>query len=418
MAKQVIHTCPKLPWMIDFYSTHEGRIPITQLNAIRRDRHIDYASDLNVSSPAPPWRLTGVMATIGPASLNEDVLVKMMDAGMTIARLKMSFFTNTEFKEALVLIRKAIDTYSKSVGRIYPLGIAVDITGPEIRTGKLRDTQEQFVELKKGELTKITTDPSYEEYVSEEMIYVDYQKISEVVEPGDHIIIDDGNVRLSAIQVAHSVIKCIVEKAGRIASASKVCIPGLPVLLPPLSCKDIECLLLAVEEKIDIVLLSNVSIPEAIHMVRKILEESGKAISIVPKIQNVHALNNIDSIIEAADGIMIAQDSLSVSILKEKLFLVKKSIMAKCNKAGVPVVCSSQILSSTEDPLTPSKSEMSEITNDVLDGVDCFTLTKQTAVGKYPAETIKVLSDICKEAEAAIHQRRVTFNPQRIKLYK
>lgn len=406
MAQNLDHNCPKLPWMVDFYATHKGRIPITQLKAATRLKHIDYASELNIVSQACPWRLTEIVSTIGPSSNTEDGLIALMDAGMSIARLKMSFYTIDEFRETIKVVRSATDKFSKIIGRIYPLAIAVDTTGPEIRTGILLHPEEMVVELVKGQLTTLTTDPYYEDHVTEKMIYVDYEKISNIVGPADYIYLDDGKIVLSVQESINGQVKCFIERTGLLTSAAKVVLPGIPLDLPHLSIKDIENLKVAVEQQIDFIMLSNVSNAAAVTMAREVIGEAGKHIGIISKIQNVHALHNIDGIIEASDGIMIAQDALSVSVLYEKMFLAKKSVMAKCNKLGVPVMCSTQMLFDTE-AIVPTKSETSELANDILDGMDGVVTTKQTASGKHPVDVIKAINTICKEAEAAIHLRRV-----------
>lgn len=256
-------------------------------------------------------------------------------------------------------------------------------------------------------MTTLTIDPYYEDHVTDKMIYVDYKRIANIVGPADYIYLDDGKVVLSVQETMNNNVKCIIEKAGFLTSAAKVVLPGIPLDLPHLSTKDIENLKVAVEDKVDFILLSNVTNAAALLLAREVIGDAGKNIEIISKIQNVHALQNIDSIIEASNGIMIAQDALGVSVLNEKMFLAKKSLMAKCNKLGVPVMCSTQILLADEESLVPTKSETSEVANDVLDGADCIVLTKQTSSGKYPVDAINTVSKVCREAEAAVHLRRV-----------
>lgn len=417
MASYYAKKCPKLPWMIDFYSTNEGKIQNAQYQAAFAERTLDHLCQLNVASKVPAAKLTQIMCTLTPEMDDVSLLTDMMEAGMSIARLKMSFFSMDDAKNLIKLIRQANDKCSKRMRRVYPLAIAIELKGPEIRTGSIKDPLKSEIELSKGDTVDLTTNTSYEEHVSEDMIFVDYQKMPEIVEPGDKVYLDNGSVTLEALEIVGSIIRCIIRKAGSIASAAKVSVPEVPVDLPPISEKDLEDLNMAIEQDVDIVMVPNVKNAEVLRYLKEQLNDRGKGLTILAKIEDVHGIDNLDEIIEECDGIVLARGSVGLTVLQEKIFLAQKSVIAKCNKAGVPVVVTShQIFESMADNPVPTKPEISDIVGIVMDGSDCIILSQKIVSGPFILDALRSISNVCREGEAAVYERQLFSDLSSIKI--
>lgn len=190
------------------------------------------------------------------------------------------------------------------------------------------------ISLEKGKITYLTTDPTYEEHVTDNMIFVDYENLPSVVQPGDKVILNNGSVALSALQCAESLVKCVVDKAGDILSHASVVLSNVPMENPEIAEADKGLIEIATKEKADFLFLSGIRNKEGVMDVKDLLGEEGKSVLIVSKIENSIAIENIDKIIEASDGICLDCDRLMVELPKEKVFLIQKSITAKCNLAG------------------------------------------------------------------------------------
>lgn len=400
--------CAKLPWLVDFHSTVDGTVPNSQLAAAFARTQHDHLTKLNVDSQTPKKALTSIMCTVGPSCDSPAVLEKMMRAGMGAIRINMSFYDAAKCRELIGVIRAACDNYSRQIGRVYPLAIAVDLKGPIIRTGSFKNAQVKEIELKEGNLVSITSDPLYEEHVTEDMIYVDYQKISEIIEPGDSFYLNDGKVRLSALQVVGSIIRCLIENTGRIVARTSVLVPEIPIDLPFLSEKDAEDLQLCVSENVDILMVAVQKASDVLQC-KEILGDKGSAILFFSKIDSSEAVRNVDEIIQVSDGIVISRAKLSLELPQEKLFLAQKSIAARCNGEGKPCFCAPQMLESMSKDTRPTRSEISDVANAILDGADGLLLSCETTIGRHPVEAVEQLVLVCKEAEPAVYQRQV-FN--------
>ncbi|XP_023022977.2 pyruvate kinase [Leptinotarsa decemlineata] len=389
--------CPKLPWMIDFHSNEEKDVLNTQYQAAFADTSLKYLSSLNVKSKPSRFRSTQLIASI-PANVTCNNIDDMLTAGMRVARI-----TGTKLekiKETLSKVRVINENFSRRLGRVYPLGIAMEISGPEIRIGNLKGSAKKLY-LQKGKFTKLTTEPSYEDFVTEDMIYIDYEKLPEVVQPGDKVILDNGSVTLTALECVESIINCIVDKAGVLLSHASVVVPNAPIELPQISANDKELMGVAIGECVDFLFISGIYNKEGIMDVRDLLGQGGETIQIVAKIGVSAAIANIDEIIEASDAICIDCERLMVELPKEKVFLVQKSILAKCNIAGKPAISTIHIA----DSKTVSKSEISDIANAIIDGSDALLLAREACTKKI----LSTVNNICKEAEPAVHQKQV-FN--------
>ncbi len=347
---------------------------------------------------------TKIICTIGPASNNAEVLEKMILAGMNIARLNFSHGNAEEHRINFDLIKEI----SAKTGR--HIALLLDTKGPEIRTGKFNAPEILLVEGQTFTLTP--RDILGDNTISN----ISYKELNQYVNPGDRILIDDGLIELSVSKIIGEDIECIVVNSGIVKNNKGINVPGVKTNLPAISEKDYSDILFGIENDVDFIAASFVRNAYNVDEIRKILKENnGSHIRIIAKIENMEGVDNIDEIIEAADGIMVARGDLGVEIPMEEVPLMQKKIIKKCNLAGKPVITATQMLDSMMRNPRPTRAEVADIANAIFDGTDGIMLSGETASGLYPVESVQKMYAIAMAAEDDIDYNAILSERNRVR---
>ncbi len=335
-------------------------------------------------------RSAKIVCTIGPATESRGMIQRLAEAGMDVARLN---FSHGEKEKHLAVI-EAIRKVSKELGK--PIGILQDLQGPKIRVGTFREGE---VSLEAGKKFTITTEAVEG---NEKIVSTTYENLSRDVKPGDWLLLDDGLLYLKATRSDGVAVECEVVTGGILKDHKGINLPGVKVSAPSLTKKDHEDLLFGLENGVDYVALSFVRRPEDIVAIKEIIRAQGKQTPVIAKIEKPEALDCIDEIIAVTDGLMVARGDLGVEMKTEQVPPIQKRLIAKCNRAGIPVITATQMLDSMVHNPRPTRAEASDVANAILDGTDAVMLSAETASGKYPVETVSVMNQIIELAEKEI----------------
>ncbi len=338
---------------------------------------------------------TRIVCTIGPASSSTTVLTRMMKAGMDVARLNFSHGT---YAEHAVLI-KSIRLAAKKTGSI--IALLQDLQGPKIRVGNLPD---RGVELPEGMM--ITLSAAVKEYKSGGPIPVAYARIHHDVKVGHRILLDDGYMELEVLRVRGNVIHAVIKVGGKLTSHKGINLPDSKVSVSAFTEKDAQDLIFGVSQGVDWVCLSFVTGPESLEHVRKLVYKEARKHGVRPplvmaKVERKAALERLDEIIEAADGVMLGRGDLGVEIPFQDVPIVQKEVVERCRLASKPVIVATQMLESMRTNPRATRAEVSDVANAVFDHADAVMLSAESATGRYPATTVQAMSAVIREAEAS-----------------
>jgi len=344
-------------------------------------------------------RRTKIVATVGPASRSPQTLERLIQAGVNVFRLNFSHGTHEEHLEVVRSVRDIAARLHR------PVALLQDLSGPKIRTGKVKDGQ---VELVKGARLAITTDSSVEG--TAELISTTYEPLPRDVAAGDQVLLDDGNLELRVVSVSAGRVECEVVDGGPLRSNKGMNLPGVALSTPALTEKDRRDLLFGIQHQVDYVAMSFVRRAEDVLEAKELIRSMGEATPVIAKIEKPQAVDNLEAILAASDGVMVARGDLGVELGTEDVPIVQKRIIALANAAGKVVITATQMLESMIDNPRPTRAEASDVANAILDGTDAVMLSGESAVGKYAVEAVETMARIADYTEehgmGSIHPRR------------
>lgn len=334
-----------------------------------------------------PTNKTKLICTIGPASDHPDTLAAMLRAGMNVARLN---FSHGDF-----------DTHARNIARLreaatqtgYRLAIMADLPGPKIRIGEL---QEEPIELVNGERVILTTATIVGDA---QRISVNFAKLPHAVRPGDKLFLNDGLISLKVRDIVGTDVHCEVRAGGELLSRKGLDLPGIDLGISAFTDHDYDCLKFALEQGVDAVSQSFVSTAADVTMVKQAAAELGFQPFVIAKIERARALGNLDDILAAADGLMVARGDLGVELPIAEIAVVQKNLMRAANHHGKPVITATQMLESMTEHRRPTRAESTDVANAILDGTDAVMLSAESAMGRHPVEAVSMLAEIAAATE-------------------
>ncbi|MGL5944023.1 MAG: pyruvate kinase [Waterburya sp.] len=351
-------------------------------------------------SPNNPRR-TKIVATVGPATLKPDVLRQLIKAGATTLRINFSHGTQQDHQTAIRLIRQTAFELDQ------PVGILQDLQGPKIRLGKFAGGK---INLKKDDHYILT---SRQVECTQEIGYISYEKLAEEVPENAVILLDDGKVEMKVekIDLANQDLHCRVVVGGDLSSNKGVNFPGVFLSVKALTAKDREDLMFGLDQGVDWIALSFVRNPQDILEIKDLIASAGKSIPIIAKIEKHEAIEQMDAILSLCDGVMVARGDLGVELPAEDVPILQKRLIATANKLGIPIITATQMLDSMVNNPRPTRAEVSDVANAILDGTDAVMLSNETAVGNYPVEAVETMATIA----CRIEQEQQTNNIKKTK---
>jgi pyruvate kinase len=335
-------------------------------------------------------RRTKIVATIGPASGSPEMIMRLLEAGMDVARLNFSHGTYEEHAQRITTLREAARTLDR------PLAILQDLQGPKIRTGPLVD--DRPVQLRAGERFDITT---HEIVGTAARVSTTYTALPHDVQSGDRILLSDGLIELRVLETTDDEVRTEVIFGGELREHQGINLPGVNVSAPALTPKDAADLDFGLEQGVDYVALSFVRRAVDIQIIKQRIAAASKATPVIAKIEKPEALDDLAAILEASDAIMVARGDLGVEMPPERVPVVQKQLIEAANAAGVPVITATQMLDSMIRNPRPTRAEASDVANAIIDGTDAVMLSGETAAGQFPVESVQMMARIAEAAEAS-----------------
>lgn len=328
-----------------------------------------------------------IVCTLGPASSSEEQIKALVEVGMDVARLNFSHGDHADHEIAYKRVRAASDLTGRAVG------IMADLQGPKIRLGRFADGPTVWVA---GETVRITVDDIEGTH---DRVSTTYKELAKDAVAGDRLLVDDGNIGLTVSHIDGNDVVCIVTEGGKVSNNKGLSLPGMNVSVPAMSEKDIEDLKFAMALGVDLVALSFVRSPADIELVHEIMDEMGRRVPVIAKLEKPEAIENLEAIVLAFDAIMVARGDLGVELPLEEVPLVQKRVIQMARENAKPVIVATQMLESMIENSRPTRAEASDVANAVLDGTDAVMLSGETSVGKYPLEAVKTMARIITAVE-------------------
>ncbi len=338
---------------------------------------------------------TKIVMTIGPASEKSDVLDTLLDAGVDVVRFNFSHGDHAEHKKRIDAVRRSARRARRHIALLQDLG------GPKIRIG---DFEGGKIVLKEGALFTLSTKKCVG---TPERVYVNYKRLPQEVDAGQAILLDDGTKRLEVVRTTDTEVMTRVIVGGLIRSRRGVNVPGAHLSVSCLTAKDKRDILFGIENDVDFFALSFVRGAKDVVQLRRILTRKKSHAKIIAKIETQEAIEDIDAIISVADGVMVARGDLAVEVPAENVPHYQKMIIKKCNTVGKPVIVATQMLESMINAPVPTRAEVADVTNAILDGTDAVMLSAETAIGKYPHEAVTVMASVACRTERDMPYKRV-----------
>ena len=338
-------------------------------------------------------RRAKIVCTLGPAVDSFDQLKALVEAGMNVARFNFSHGSHAEHEERYHRVRKVAEETGRAVG------VLADLQGPKIRLGTFAEGP---VELVSGDEFTITTEDVAGDRST---CSTTYKGLPGDVRAGDPVLINDGNVALRVIEVDGPRVRCLVVEGGIISDHKGINLPGAAVNVPALSDKDIEDLRFALHMGADMVALSFVRDAKDVRDVHRVMDEEGRRIPVIAKVEKPQAVENMEDVVAAFDAVMVARGDLAVEYPLEKVPVVQKRLIELCRRNAKPVIVATQMMESMIHSSRPTRAEASDVANAILDGADAVMLSAESSVGKYPIETVKTMSRIVEAAEEELLKR-------------
>jgi len=335
---------------------------------------------------------TKIVCTIGPATLDVEVLKELMKAGMNVARINFSHGSIDEQKKYIDAVKKAREEVD------LPVALLLDTQGPEIRTGKL---EQNPVTLVAGEKIVLAN----EDFIgNEKRVSVTYKELYKDIKPGIVLLIDDGKIELEVEAIDGKDIICKILTGGDLGNRKSINVPGVHINLPALKEKDIKDLIDGCKEDFDYIAASFVRDANDVVEIRKVLDQNGgEKIKIISKIENQEGIDNFQEILKVTDGVMVARGDLGVEIPTEEVPVAQKRLIRECRRAGKMVITATQMLDSMTENPRPTRAEVSDVANAIYDITGAVMLSGESATGKYPLECVKMMSSIAGAVESTLH---------------
>ncbi|RKS00928.1 MULTISPECIES: pyruvate kinase [unclassified Flavobacterium] len=337
----------------------------------------------------PTRKKTKIVATLGPACSSKEVIKKMIDAGVNVFRINFSHADYEDVKERIDIIRGLNDEFG------YTTAILADLQGPKLRVGVMKED----VVVNPGDI--ITFQTAEDVPGTKERVYMNYKEFPRDVNPGEKILLDDGKLMFEALETNGTTeVVCKVIQGGPLKSKKGVNLPNTKVSLPALTKKDIKDALFAIEQEVDWIALSFVRTPKDLEELQDLIAKHSKyKIPIVAKIEKPEAVENIDKIVAFCDGLMVARGDLGVEIPAHEVPLIQKKLIHRAKTARIPVIVATQMMETMITSLTPTRAEVNDVANSVMDGADAVMLSGETSVGNYPVEVIEKMTQIIEAVE-------------------